>query len=428
MSLSPGQKLGAYEILGLLGEGGMGRVYRGRDTKLGREVALKTLAGELTQDEARLRRFGREAQLLASLNHPNIAAIYGFEEDRGLRFLVLELVPGETLAELLSRGRLSVRDALEQALQIADALDAAHEKGVIHRDLKPANVKITPDGKTKVLDFGLAKAFAEEPASPELSNSPTLSAASTRAGVILGTAAYMSPEQARGKTLDKRTDVFSFGVVLYEMLSGQALFRGEEVSDILASVLRTEPDWGALPEETPSKVRELLRRCLEKDPKRRQRDMGDVRLEIEDALSRPEPEAPVERRRRTGMAMAGVALASSLVGGALFWSLKPGPLRAVTRFAMALPEGEVFSFTGRRVVAISPSGSHVAYVANLRLNLRALDQMEAKPLPGTEASRSPVFSPDGKWIAFWASQAMMKVAVTGGAPVKICPAPETLTA
>ena len=423
MRFETGTRIGVFEILEPIGAGGMGEVYRARDTRLARDVAIKTLPELSSESPEKRERFQREAQLLASLNHPHIAAIHGLELQEQLPFLVLELVPGETLADRLHRGRVPTEEALAVALQIADALEAAHEKGVIHRDLKPANLKITPEGKVKVLDFGLAKAFTETPSDPGLSNSPTLSANATRAGVILGTAAYMSPEQARGKSVDKRTDVFSFGAVLYEMLTGSRLFDSDEVSEILASVLKSEPDWSLLPEDVPSRVRELLRRCLAKDPKRRIRDMGDVRLEIEEVLARPELPAPVERPRRSGAALPIVALASVVLGGALFWNLKPAPPRAVTKFALALPRGELFSYTGRRVIAVSPSGSHIAYVANLRLNLRAMDEMESKPLPGTEGARSPVFSPDGRWIAFWAPEAMKKVAVTGGAPITLSPVP-----
>ena len=302
MSLISGDRLQYYEITGPLGAGGMGVVYQARDTKLGRDVAIKVLPEDFADNPERLARFQREAQVLASLNHPNIAAIYGLEESDGVHFLVLELVPGETLAERIARGGLSVEEALEIASQIAEALEEAHESGIVHRDLKPANVKITPDGKVKVLDFGLAKAFAEESAAADSSLSPTLTRDATRAGVILGTAAYMSPEQARGKSVDKRSDIFSFGCVLYEMLTGRKAFDGEEVSDILAAVLKTEPDFEALPSNLHPRLRELLRRCLVKNPKERRRDIGDVRVEIKDALQEGTelPATPISPPPRRG--------------------------------------------------------------------------------------------------------------------------------
>jgi hypothetical protein len=286
VALEAGTRLGSYEILAPLGAGGMGEVYRARDTKLSREVALKTLPPQVAGDSERLGRFQREARLLASLNHPHIAAIYGLEEVEGQPFLVMELVEGEDLAERLKRGPIPVEEALEIASQIAEALEEAHEKGIVHRDLKPANVKVTPDGKAKVLDFGLAKAWAGDPVSggsSDLSQSPTLTHSGTQAGVILGTAAYMSPEQARGKAVDKRADIWAFGAVLWEMLTGRALFAGEAASDVLAAVLRDEPDLERLPHEVPPGLRRLLRRCLRRDLAHRLRDMGDARLELEDA-------------------------------------------------------------------------------------------------------------------------------------------------
>jgi len=415
MRLETGTRVGVFEVLELLGAGGMGEVYRARDTKLGREVAVKIVPA---QSPERLQRFQREAHLLASLNHTNIAAIHGLENHDDVPFLVLELVPGDTLADRLQGGRIPTAEALALALQIAEALEAAHEKGVIHRDLKPANVKVTPEGRVKVLDFGLAKAFVEDPASPELSNSPTLSAAATRDGVILGTAAYMSPEQARGKSVDKRTDVFSFGVVLFEMLTGRRLFQGEEVSDVLASVLKNEPDWAALPGDTPSRVRDVLRRCLEKDPRKRTRDIGDVRLEIEEAVSHPESVSSRESapNRPTWPLVTAFALASSLVTGGLVWNLKPNPPGNVARLSINLPPGEHFFYTGRHVLALSPSGTHLVYGASGRLNLRSLDRLDPVPLRGTEESRSPVFTP----------MAMKKVSVTGGIPITLCAAENPL--
>src|SRR5229473_5738803 len=288
MALANGTKLGSYEIVAPLGAGGMGEVYQAHDTKLGRDVAIKVLPEAFAHDPARLSRFQREAKMLASLNHPNIAAIYGLEEDARRNYLVMELVSGETLAERVKReGRVPVEEALGIARQIAEALEAAHEKSIIHRDLKPANVKVTPEGKVKVLDFGLAKAFAGDAASDDPSNSPTLSAAATMQGVILGTAAYMSPEQARGKACDKRTDIWAFGCVLYELLAGRQAFQGESTTEILAAVLRGEPDWQALPETTPLSIRALLRRCLQKEMNKRARDAGDARIEIEETLTAP---------------------------------------------------------------------------------------------------------------------------------------------
>ncbi|HUO16575.1 MAG TPA: serine/threonine-protein kinase [Verrucomicrobiae bacterium] len=289
MPLTPGTRLGYYEITAPLGAGGMGEVYKARDTRLGREVAIKALPDGFANSDDALARFQREAQILGSLNHSNIAAIYELEEHNGARYLVLEYVPGETLAERLRRGPLSVEESLEISQQIAEALEAAHEKGVVHRDLKPANIKITPDGKVKVLDFGLAKDVAADKSGvQDALNSPTLTAASpayTRAGVILGTAAYMSPEQARGKPVDKRADIWAFGCILFECLTGKMAFGGETVTDILASVINSEPDWRALPDEAVPRVRDLLRRCLQKDPRLRLRDIGDARILISEALS-----------------------------------------------------------------------------------------------------------------------------------------------
>lgn len=301
MAIPTGQRLGSYEITGGIGAGGMGEVYQARDTKLGRNVAIKVLPEAFAHDPERLSRFQREAKILASLNQPNIAAIYGLEENAGTSYLVMEFVPGETLAERIKRGGAIPQDeALTIARQMAEALEAAHEKGIIHRDLKPANVKVTPDGKVKVLDFGLAKAFADDASNQDIANSPTMSGAATMQGVILGTAAYMSPEQARGKAVDKRADVWAFGVVLYEMLTGEQLFAGETVSDTLAAVLRSEPDYARV----PARMQRLLRWCLEKDPKKRLRDVADGLAIVE--------EGPDEKVSR------GTAKASSI------W---PGPLR-----------------------------------------------------------------------------------------------------
>src|SRR5262245_10009230 len=285
MSLRVGAQLGSLEITGFLGRGGMGEVYRARDTKLKREVAIKILPEEFSHDAERVARFQREAEVLASLNHPNIAAIHDVQESEGARFFVLELVEGETLADRIARGPLPVEEALGIARQICDALEAAHEKGIVHRDLKPGNVKILPDGKVKVLDFGLAKAMETGPANTSLSNSPTLSIAATNAGMILGTAAYMSPEQAQGRKVDRRTDIFAFGCVLFEMLTGRPAFEADDVTKILGLVMTAEPDWNKLPAETPPAIQRLIRRSLKKDLRHRLGDIHDARLDIEEAIT-----------------------------------------------------------------------------------------------------------------------------------------------
>ncbi len=282
MTLASGTKLGPYEILAPLGAGGMGEVYRARDAKLNRDVAIKVLPESVAEDTERLARFQREAQVLASLNHPHIAAIYGLEKSGSIEALVLELVEGETLGDRIAAGSIPMDEALAIARQIAEALEAAHDKGIVHRDLKPANVKLTPEGKVKVLDFGLAKALNADRSSPDMTRSPTITAAATQAGVVLGTAAYMSPEQARGKAVDKRADIWAFGAVLYEMLAGRKAFEGETVSDVLAAVLRAEIDWAALPKETPSSARRVLRRCLDRDAKTRIHDIADARLDLDE--------------------------------------------------------------------------------------------------------------------------------------------------
>jgi len=422
--MTSGETLGHYRIEAKLGQGGMGEVYRAADTKLGRDVAIKVLREGWARDPERLARFEREAKVLASLNHPNIAAIYGFEQVDGVPFLVLEYVPGETL-----RGPMPVEEALAVARQITEALEAAHEKGIVHRDLKPANVKITPEGKVKVLDFGLAKAYADDPASSDPAASPTISVLPTRAGTILGTAGYMSPEQVRGKPLDKRTDIWAFGCVLYEVLTGRKAFAGETITDCMAAVLNREPEWEALPAETPAHVRTLLRRCLQKEAQKRLRDIGDARMELEAPLE-PVPaavrSAPRERTMLVGVACV---VAGAIVAGLIGWRVwrRPLPPPPVARFTITLPPGEILSPQSQSSVAISPDGARLAWVANRAgrtlLYWRPLDRQEAKPISGTENAVGPVFSPDGQWLAFLQAARWKKVALSGGAPVTICDAP-----
>ncbi len=413
-----GKTLGHYQVTEKLGSGGMGEVYRARDTRLNRDVALKFLPAAFANDRERLARFEREAQLLAQLNHQNIAAIHGFEQDRQecLPYLVLEYVPGETL-----KGPLPIEEAMQIAAQIMAALEEAHGKGIVHRDLKPANVKITPDGKVKVLDFGLAKALADEGASEVSPHSPTLSALATRMGTILGTAAYMSPEQARGKKLDKRTDVWSFGCVLYELLTGSQSFGGETISDCIMAILGREPDWSKLPPETPRNVQRLLKLCLEKDPSRRLRDIGDAWIGTEEqpaAAPPPRPVAPSPRRLLPWAAAALLAFAAGVF--AWLWLRIPTPApRPIVHLTAPLPP-----LSQIRSIALSPDGSRLAYSAGAppRLHVRMMDQLEGKLLPGTENGISPFFSPDGQWLGFLQDNKWKKVQVIGGATITLCDA------
>ena len=406
----------------------MGEVWRARDSRLGRDVALKALPIEFAGDPDRLARFDREARVLASLNHAHIAAIYGLEKVDAQSFLVLELVEGETIAERIARGALPLEEALRLAIQIADAIEAAHEKDIIHRDLKPANIKLTPDGSVKVLDFGLAKAFDGTSSEPNVFNSPTLSLAATAQGVILGTAAYMSPEQARGQIVDRRTDIWAFGCVLYEMLTGRHAFRGEHVSDILASVLAREPDYGELPPSLPPRLKEALRRCFEKNPKRRWQAIGDLRVELEQILADPNAGVTVAPARASGKLIALAAVAAALVAAPAGWFMRPQPAaapRPIVRFEYFVPPAQTpFRATGMNVLAVSPDGRHFAYNSNAGLQLRSLDTSQARVIPGTETlGVSPAFSPDGQWIAFWSvpSNALQKIPVGGGTPVTIAP-------
>jgi serine/threonine protein kinase/Tol biopolymer transport system component len=427
-----GRQLGPYKVLSLLGAGGMGEVYEAHDTKLGRKVAIKVLPASFVNDPERLSRFQREARMLAALNHPNIATIHGLEESGGVHYLVMELVLGETLAERITRGALPIDEALKIGGQIAEALEAAHEKGVIHRDLKPANVKVTPEGRVKVLDFGLAKAFAGD-GGEDLSLGPTLTAVGTEEGRILGTPAYMSPEQARGKPVDKRTDIWAFGCLLYELLTGRPIFRGETLSDTLAAVLGQEPDWRALPAETPAKARDLLRRCLQRDARRRLHDIADARIEIEETLTAPATVVPIAST--TGRApgwqhripwaigfVIGAVLVSTVV-----WSFKGTPptvQQPVARLVITLPPGQQLAgVDDAPAVAVSPDGTHLAYAAqqggNQQLYLRSLDGLEAKPIPGTEGAINPFFSPDGQWLGFVVGGELKKVSINGGAALTL---------
>jgi eukaryotic-like serine/threonine-protein kinase len=423
-----GKSIAHYEITSQLGKGGMGEVYQAKDRKLGRDVAIKVLPEEFARDADRVARFQREAKLLASLNHPNIAAIYGLEESEGTNFLVLELVEGETLADQLKRGPISVEESLKLALQIAEALEAAHEKGVIHRDLKAANIKVTPDGKVKVLDFGLAKTFAGEQADRNLSSSPTLSNAATQQGIILGTAAYMSPEQARGKAVDKRTDIWAFGCVLYEMLTGQAAFQGEDVTEILAAVVKGGVDLDLLPANLHFRVREVIIRCLQKDLKRRYSSITDARYEIEQALADPsgvfaQPITAGEPRKKLRMILPWVTAAillGAIIAGVAVWKLRTPEPRQVMRFDYELPEGQQLGGPG---LAVSPDGKQFVYSTTKGLYMRSGEELTAKLIAGTEeVTQQPFFSPDGKSIGYFsvADRQLKKIAIGGGTPVALC--------
>jgi serine/threonine-protein kinase len=375
-------------------------------------------------------RFQREAEVLASLDHSNIGQIYGIEDAGQTKALVLQLIDGPTLADKLAKGPIPVEDALKIALQIAEGLEAAHEKGVIHRDLKPANIKITPEGQVKILDFGLAKALeGETPQDSSLSQSPTLTAAATRAGVILGTAAYMSPEQASGEATDKRADTWSFGVVLFEMLTGRQMFTGKTVSHVLADVLRAEPDWNSLPASLHPRLRLLLERCLDKEAKDRLSGISDARVDIQKALAdpsgvlvQPTGELVQAQPRQILLWVAATALVSILIAGVAAWNLKPEVPGTVSRFSHVLPEGQLFTNTNRPVVAVSPDGSRMVYVANQQLYVRAMDALDSTPIPGTEENPAePFFSPDGQWIGYFSRNDVLlkKIAVSGGAPVTL---------
>jgi eukaryotic-like serine/threonine-protein kinase len=425
-----GKTLGNFEITSQLGKGGMGEVYKAKDRKLGRDVAIKVLPEEFARDADRVARFQREAKLLASLNHPNIAAIHGLEESGGTNFLVLELVEGETLADRIRAGPIPVEEALKSALQISEALEAAHEKGVIHRDLKPSNIKLTPEGKVKVLDFGLAKAFAGDQ-EVNLSNSPTLSDAATQQGVILGTAAYMSPEQAKGKAVDKRADIWAFGVVLFEMLTGRQLFTGETVSETLAAVLMRNPEFSMLPSDLHPRIRLLLERCLEKDIKNRYSSIADARVDIQKALTDQSGvlrQAPIAEKLQSRWRLvlpwvAATLVLTAIVAGLAVWKLKPVEPRQVMRFEYSLPEGEQFSNLRDNCLAVSPDGRQFVYSTTRGLYLRSVDELTAKLIPGTEGSPSQsFFSPDGKWIGYYSSadRKLKKISVNGGAAVALC--------
>ena len=425
-----GQALSHYHITGKLGAGGMGEVYRAHDTKLNRDVAIKILPEAFAQDAERLARFKREAQALASLNHSNIAAIYGVEEADGIRALVMELVEGPTLADRIAAGPIHLDEALAIARQIAEALEVAHERGVIHRDLKPANVKVTPDDKVKVLDFGLAKIAANETPSKDLSHSPTM-IQGTEAGMILGTAAYMSPEQAKGKAVDKRSDVWAFGCVLFEMLTGKQSFKGETLTDVLAAVVRADPDWDALPAGTPDAIRRLLRRCLTRDQKQRLRDIGEARITIENLETGQPLETGQQESAKKSVPLrssllwlAGIVLAF-LAGGILVWAFRPAGSEIALRKlelqvgGMDLSDGYGYS--------ISPNGRSIAYVSNHRLWIRDLDRLQPREVPNTENAGHPFWSPDSAYLGFVIGKKMWKVSSAGSWSTAIADLPDLLS-
>jgi eukaryotic-like serine/threonine-protein kinase len=435
MALSIGTKLGSYEIVSPLGAGGMGEVYRARDSKLARQVALKVLPDAFACDPDRMARFQREAKVLASLDHPNIASIYGLEDSSTTHALVMALVEGPTLADRIKSGPIPIDESLRVAKQVCEGLEYAHERGIVHRDLKPANVKVTADDAVKILDFGLAKAIEGDAASIDIATSPTMSRMATLAGVLLGTAAYMSPEQAKAKPVDRRADIWAFGCVLYEMLTGKMTFSGETVTDTLAAVIRADPDWSQLPPATPLRIRVLLQRCLQKDPKQRLQAIGDARIVLEEVLSGASDQslagaagisAPLWRR---GLPW-GIAAALAIALVASTWLHQhgagiPAPVADASRFEISPPEKTTLATNG--VFSLSPDGSQLAFFAAgsdnvYRLWVRPLGSLEARPLPGSESPQFPPFfwSPDSRSIAFDAGGKLKKIDISGGSPQTIC--------
>jgi tRNA A-37 threonylcarbamoyl transferase component Bud32 len=429
--LTTGTRLGLYEIISLIGAGGMGEVYQAQDTKLGRDVAIKVLPEQFARDPERLARFQREAKMLAALNHPNIATIHGLEQSGSTHYLVMELVEGPTLAQRILNGAIPLDEALPIARQVADAVEYAHDKNVIHRDLKPANIKVTPEGTVKVLDFGLAKAMSSEIAEADMANSPTLSMAATRAGVILGTAAYMSPEQAKGKTVDRRADVWAFGAVLYEMLTGKQAFHGEDITDVLAAVVMKEPAFDALPAKTPASMRTLLRRCLDKNIKRRLMHIGEARILIEDVISGATaatvdavaaPTSAGRARSRERMAWAGVLAVALVALAIVHFRAAPPAAAPQMRTEIVTPSGsDPISF------ALSPDGRQIAFVASgdeqSRLWVRRLDVTDAQPLAGSEGASYPFWSPDSRSVAFFDDGQLKRMDIAGGSPQTLADAP-----
>jgi eukaryotic-like serine/threonine-protein kinase len=428
MSLAAGLRVGCYEITGKLGAGGMGEVYRAKDTRLGRDVALKALPESVTQDPERLARFRREAQVLAALNHPHIAGIYGLEETDEHRFLVLEFVDGETLAARIERGPLPWDEAITFAKEIAEALEAAHERGIVHRDLKPANIALTAKDRVKVLDFGLARATdAGSGDSAAAINSPTITSPAmlTQVGVVLGTAAYMSPEQARGRVADTRSDIWAFGCVLFEMLAGRRAFEGDEVSDTLAAVLRSDPSWDALPPSVPPHLRTLLKGCLERNHRERISDISTALFVLKQeppaalAVSTQAPASAWKPAWPLAALLAAGAAALGAAAGIVLWPRPSPPEVRVARFELPMTDGRVLTLT-RRAVAVSPDGSHIAYTADGRIYIRPIAGAEAKPLAGADPGILPAFSPDGQSIVFWANAELKRIAIAGGVPVSVC--------
>jgi eukaryotic-like serine/threonine-protein kinase len=446
MSLAAGTKFGPYEIVSPLGAGGMGEVYRARDSKLGREVALKVLPEAFAADATRMARFHREAQLLASLNHPCIASIYGFEDSGKVHAFVMELVEGPTLGDRIAAGAIPLSEALGIAKQICEALEFAHERGIVHRDLKPANVKVTPDGAVKVLDFGLAKALETQDSGVNIANSPTLSVAATREGMILGTAAYMAPEQAKGRAADRRSDVWAFGCVLYEMLGGKQPFSGETVSDTLAEVLKVDPDWTALPSDTPTGIQKLVRRCLLKDPKQRLQAIGEARIAIEQTLNPTSQVSGIDFVAPTGAgsaaeeaqrpawrrvlpwAVAAIFLVAAGILAAQLWRVASVPERSVRSYILA-PDQATFVFQAAfGAPVLSPDGQRLVFNAkssggNEMLWVRELDSLTSRPLEGTQGAAFPFWSPDSQFVGFFASGKLMKIDVSGGPAQTLCDAP-----
>jgi eukaryotic-like serine/threonine-protein kinase len=443
MSIAAGTRIGTYEVRALIGAGGMGEVYRAHDTKLGRDVAIKVLPEQFAREPERLARFQREAKMLAALNHPNIAAIYGLEQSGSTHYLVMELVEGPTLAERVAAGPVPVAETLPIAKQVADAVEYAHDKNVIHRDLKPANIKVTAEGMVKVLDFGLAKAMSDEPLATDISNSPTLSMAATRQGVILGTAAYMSPEQAKGKTADRRADVWAFGVVLYELLTGKQAFQGEDVTEVLAAVVMKEPALEALPAKTPPAIRNLVRRCLEKPLRRRLPHIGEARMVIEDVISGAVPaEAVPAARDKSRERLLAVAAAIAMVIAAAGWGAfayfwRPLEDARAVRFLVSPPESWNLSSqlgpggAAPFPITVSPDGRQMAFLAasadgRTLLWVRSLDTLAAQSLAGTEGALSPFWSPDSRFLGFFAGEKLKRIEISGGPPLTLCDAFDSL--